>query len=239
MRSPKSELRVRFASLTDPDRRQGRVFDKEEIASSRIPATQGNADEKPSEQSIPTWDPETTVEATRLFRHIVWIEEAHPGRRITVDVHECEAISPRTTVVKVPAWSLEADDKWFRQKVQPRRHTGRRKPGMTTRKPVTENERHGDACVVQLYNPSKSEVRHFQRWHDRSDDKRGSGSLAFERPLPRTFSLIMRVSKCRAETKGPDEVFRIASDRHRTNLGSWYLEIAVWGSRGNAETTKD
>lgn len=156
-----TKLRVRFGNLPRIDRRTGSVVDSEVTAPASKPTTCGNEiDQKQDlrtlqstkgkdKSAVDKQNATQSFTSKSIFREVKWQIEAHPGRRIVVDAYECESISPRSSTTNVDPWSLEADTQWFRGKVQPRRATGQRKPGMTARKPVRKEEEDEEGCVVQ------------------------------------------------------------------------------------------
>lgn len=160
-------LRVRFGNLPRIDRRTGSVIDS--IPQKSIPqnaqsvgttvSQTPNQTNKQTPSQLTSQHQEREQEQppkswTSLFKTIKWTEDPHPGRRVPIDPHEHEPISPLSTVVRIPAWSLEAEAEWFRRKVQPRRVTGRRRPGMSARQPAPRSkggfdDEEEERCVVQ------------------------------------------------------------------------------------------
>ena len=90
-----------------------------------------------------------------VFNEVKWQEDPHPGSRVIVNVYEGESVSPRSSTMEMPLWNTDVDYRFFRERVQPVRGTGRRKAGMKAR-PVkdrtakkVEDDDEGDRCTIQ------------------------------------------------------------------------------------------
>jgi len=166
--SPRRQsMHVRWASLPKPDHQYGTVtYTPQQPLEPRracgsaysgpVKRRSSTATELP--RNPPSREGRRPIPAPKIkvvFDEVKWQEDPHPGSRVIVNVYEGESVSPRSSTMEMPLWSTDVDYRFFRERVQPVRGTGRRKAGMKAR-PVkdktakrAEDDEDGEGCRIQ------------------------------------------------------------------------------------------